>query len=326
MSSATAAIEITTVSAGGLSFDCRTSGPMDGEPVLCLHGFPETSAFFNSLLEAGASAGFRMFAPDLRGISSGARPDPAVIANYHYDLIIGDVIALADALGLAKFHLVGHDHGCIVGWCVAARYPERLASYTGMSVPHPAALATALREDPEQVKASQYFHTFISAQGEALAAVAAAAGSGAFWDTPGLSEEIKDEFKAKFSQKDALRAAMNWYNGGFEAQLLPCPPVLPGSAFDGNAQFAKMVAGWVGSKPEGDVHTPVLLLWGSKDAALLRSGIDGSARHCKGEYKLVVVDCGHWMLLEAAEECVRETLGFLQQHKIVSAPQRKSSL
>jgi len=309
--------EFVSVKASGLEFQCRTAGPADGVPVLCLHGFPETSAYFNVLLEAGAAAGFRMIAPDQRGISPGARPDPADTANYHYDLIVGDVIAIADALGLTKFHLVAHDHGCIVGWCVAARYPQRLASYTGMSVPHPAALATAIRDDPDQTKASQYFHTFVASQGEALKGFAAMCADGsAMWSSPGFTDEIKGEFKALFGQPEPLRAALNWYNGAFESQLLPIPAVLPGSKFEGNAEFAAMTAGWVGSKPEGNVEVPVTLLWGSKDTALMRSGIEASAGYCTGEYKLVEIDCGHWMLQDKPDECVRETLAFLQQHQI----------
>lgn len=76
---------------------------------------------------------------------------------------------------------------------------------------------------------------------------------------------MKEEFWELFSQPGALRAALNWYNGAMEAQLLTCPPVIPGSRFDGDANFAALTAGWIGSKPEGNVQVPVLHFWVSED-------------------------------------------------------------
>lgn len=310
----------------GLAFRCRAAGPDGGEPVICLHGFPATSAWFNQLLEAGASAGFRMIAPDQRGYSPGARPDPADTRNYHYDFMVADIVALATALGLGRFHLVAHDHGCLVGWCVAARHPDRVASFTAMSVPHPAAFAVALREDEAQIKAVQYFHFCATCQGNALKRFAAELGSGKSWAAPGYTEEVREEFKALFSQPGALRAAMNWYNGAMEAQLLPCPPVLPGSKLEGDEQFAARAADWIGSRPEGHVRTPVLHLWGSEDNVMLRSAIEASAGMCTGEYKLVEIKCGHSMLQEAGDECVREILAHCTKHRISAAVGARSAL
>lgn len=310
----------------GLSFRCRAAGPEGGEPVICLHGFPATSAWFNLLLEAGAAAGFRMFAPDQRGYSPGARPDPADTRNYHYDLIVGDVVALANALGLQRFHLVGHDHGCLVGWCVSARYPQRVASFTAMSIPHPAALAIALHGDPAQIMAVQYFHFCATCQGKALKRFAAELGSGGMWTAPGFTDEVREEFAALFSQPGALRAALNWYNGAMESQLLPCPPVVPGSKFEGDGNFAAMKADWIGSKPEGHVQTPVLHLWGSEDKVMLRSAIEASADMCTGEYKLVEITCGHSMLQEAGDQCVHEILAHCAKHRISTIGESRSAL
>lgn len=151
----TQAVSTSTVTVGDLEFRYRSAGPPDGEAIIALHGFPETSISFTTLLEAGGAAGYRVIAPDQRGYSPGARPDPADTSSYYYDKIVDDVIAIASALGIERFHLVAHDHGCLVGWCVAARYPQHVATYVPMSVPHPDAFSEAMVSDPEQQVASR---------------------------------------------------------------------------------------------------------------------------------------------------------------------------
>jgi pimeloyl-ACP methyl ester carboxylesterase len=75
----------------GLVFDAWVDGPADGPLVLLLHGFPQSRHTWRQQLPALAAAGYRAVAPDQRGYSPGARPDPSDLANYHYDRLIGDV-------------------------------------------------------------------------------------------------------------------------------------------------------------------------------------------------------------------------------------------
>ena len=58
----------------GLTFDVRDGGPRDGEPVVLLHGFPQTSAIWSPLTARLHAAGYRTLAPNQRGYSPGARP------------------------------------------------------------------------------------------------------------------------------------------------------------------------------------------------------------------------------------------------------------
>ncbi|HTM23324.1 MAG TPA: alpha/beta fold hydrolase [Kofleriaceae bacterium] len=62
------------VDVDGLTFDVRVAGPATGEPVMLLHGFPETSYEWRTQIRALAQAGYRVVAPDQRGYSSLARP------------------------------------------------------------------------------------------------------------------------------------------------------------------------------------------------------------------------------------------------------------
>src|SRR6185369_7464160 len=89
------------------------------------------------------AAGLRTIAPDQRGYSPGARP--AGVEAYSMHRVVADALGLLDAYGLARAHVVGHDWGAAVGWNLAGRHPDRVATLTAISVPHPAADARRLR-------------------------------------------------------------------------------------------------------------------------------------------------------------------------------------
>ena len=78
-------------------------------------------------------------------IAPSARPDTADTANYEFDKLVGDAMDIAaGAGGRGRFHLVGHDWGGSIAWGIADKYPERLASLTILSRPHPVAFNKAL--------------------------------------------------------------------------------------------------------------------------------------------------------------------------------------
>ena len=124
----------------GHDFDVRVQG--DGEPVVLLHGFPQHAGSWGQVAPALAEAGYRAVALDQRGYSPGARPTgrrPYVLAE-----AAADVLALLDALGADRAHVVGHDWGGVVGWRLAATAPDRLRTLTSVSTPHPRALVRSL--------------------------------------------------------------------------------------------------------------------------------------------------------------------------------------
>ena len=133
----------------GLTFTADVAGPAGGPLVLLLHGFPESRHSWRAALPALAAAGYRAVAPDQRGYSPGARPDPADLANYAFDKLVNDAIEIAAAAGYdgRRFHLVGHDWGGQVSWGVADLHPERLASLTILSRPHPKSFRRALLKE-----------------------------------------------------------------------------------------------------------------------------------------------------------------------------------
>src|ERR671933_742088 len=171
------------------TFDALAAGPVDGRPVLLLHGFPESAEQWEHQLAVLAAAGSRAIAVDQRGYSPGVRPTE--VEAYVPEELIGDVVAVADALGWSRFDLVGHDWGAAVAWMTAAAHPERLRTLSAVSTPHGAAFSKALRSDPDQRDRSQYFELF---------------------RTPGAAErELLEPYVERFSAPGALTAALNWY-------------------------------------------------------------------------------------------------------------------
>src|SRR6516225_9150539 len=113
--------------------------PADGAPVLMLHGFCVSRHYYTAQVEALAAAGYRAIAPNQRGYAAGARHDPKDLAAYRMELLIRDALDIVEAAGhgAPRFHLVGHDWGGSLSWDIADRWPERVASLTMLSRPHP---------------------------------------------------------------------------------------------------------------------------------------------------------------------------------------------
>ena len=83
----------------GLTFTADVAGPPGGDLVLLLHGFPESRHSWREALPVLAAASYRAVAPDQRGYSPGARPDPVALANYAFDKLVADAIEIAAAAG-----------------------------------------------------------------------------------------------------------------------------------------------------------------------------------------------------------------------------------
>ena len=269
--------------ATGLRFSCREAGAQDGEPVILLHGFPETSHMWTGLMPDLAAAGYRCLAPDQRGYSDGARPEGE--EHYGYEQLSDDVIALADAWGAQRFHLIGHDWGSIVGWAVVDRFPERIASWTAMSVPHARAFALGVRDDPEQEGYRNILKAFMAVglMEQALPANDFAVLRAA-WSSS--SAEEVDDYIRVLGRPGAITAALNWYRRSVaHARSLD---------EDGPVKF-------------GSVATPTLLLWGRNDENIRRYCVSLARDYMTGPYEVVELDAGHWLAQERPSE-VREAL------------------
>ncbi len=276
----------TELQANSMTFLCRTGGPADGEPVLLLHGFPETSIMWTALMAMLADAGYRSVAPDQRGYSPGARP--AEVAAYDYAALCSDVFAIADAAGYARFHLIGHDWGAIVGWvAVCSAQRDRILSFTSLSIPHAAAFAHAVTEDPEEEPYRGILQALMTpGVFERVALDNAGAGLRAAY-TNHAAAEI-DEYLRVLGEPGAMTAAANWYraSGAHEAALAD-------------------------DAPFGPVDTPTLLIWGRNDPYVRHMSVDLARPLHNGSYRVAEIDAGHWLAQEAPQPVTDEVLAHL---------------
>lgn len=185
---------------GDLTFTVDAEGPEDGAVVLLLHGFPESRLAWRAALPALAEVGFRAIAPDQRGYSPGAQPDPHDLSNYAFDELIDDALRLA---GTDRFHLVGHDWGGQVAWGVAAAHPEQLLSLTVMSRPHPQAFRNAMDSSEDQQHRSRHHTAFLEPD----------AGPKFLANpTVPISEVLQDP--------EAMEAALAWYRANVQLRAI----------------------------------------------------------------------------------------------------------
>lgn len=273
------------IEVGELTFDARTGGPPNGELVLLLHGFPETSHSFRHLIGPLASLGYRVVAPDQRGYSPGARPDD--VEAYGMRQLVDDVTGIADALGYESFHLIGHDWGGAVAWVTAIRYPERVRSLTVLSTPHPRAFGRALSTpDSDQAKRSSYFSTFAEEGSEKRFLADDARLLKNLLTSPGIHDEDRSAYLEVLGDEDALRAALNWYRALVASR----------------ASSSRTTPNRAAQPPRGEFRVPTLYIWGENDQAFGRAAAEASREFVDGYFEFhALPEIGHWIAEDAPE-------------------------
>ena len=267
-----------------LTFTCRVSGmENDGEAVILLHGFPETSRMYYDLIPVLVSEGFKVVAPDQRGYSPGARLPK--ISDYSIDKLSQDILDIADAFQFEKFHLVGHDWGSAVGWVTAALCSERIISWTALSVPHLDAFFKAMNNNPEQQRKSQYIKFFKKPiLPEFYFSFFGYKYLRDIWRKS--SKEEIEKYLEVFKQKGALKSSLNWYRANMKND----------------------------DKSIGDIAAPTLIIYGLKDMAIGEKSVDESEKYLKGKYKIEKLNSGHWLIQESFEAVSNSILQHLNTY------------
>lgn len=262
-----------------LVFDVLDEGPIDGEVVVLLHGFPERATCWRDVVPLLHARGLRTIAPDQRGYSPGARPRGR--RAYRTTELAADVAALVELVG-APVHLVGHDWGATVGWAVAAWRPDLVRTWTAFSVPHTAAYIQALR-GRQGLKSwyMAYFNLPGLAESERMRGVLEhkiLRGSG--W-----SHEDLARFREEIVEYGALPGALAWY------RAMP----------------------WAPLDRVGRVSVPTTLVWSDGDVAIDRRGAELTERFCTGPYAFVeLAGVTHWIPAQApvaAATAILERIG-----------------
>jgi pimeloyl-ACP methyl ester carboxylesterase len=273
---------VRTVTRDGLVFDLTTAGPPGGEPVVLLHGFPQSARCWDAVTPALTAAGLRTAAPDQRGYSPGARP--AGRAAYRLSELVADAAAVVEMVQQERdqhqtgVHVVGHDWGAVVAWALAGLRPELVRTVTGLSVPPPGAFRAALRR-PRQALASWYVGAF---QVPGLAERVFAVPPDRPWSPrlvqmlvrSGQTRELAERDAAGVADRGTLTAALNWYRA------------LPLSLRDDVPQPT----------------APALYVWSDGDTALTRDAAELAPRHVAGPFRYVELrGVSHWIPDEAPD-------------------------
>jgi pimeloyl-ACP methyl ester carboxylesterase len=246
----------------GVTLNVALAGDPANPAVILLHGFPESHRTWREVAPR-LQGNFFLVMPDQRGFAGSDLPQDA--DDYRTDKLIDDIFALADALGIERFALIGHDWGGAIAWGAALRGDPRLTRLGIVNSPHPVIFQKSLIEDEEQRLASQYINAFRAPGFEKMIEA-----KGFDWfldttfarhvDTSIISDEERRQYIADWSQPGAFNAMLNWYRA---AKVIVPPPgvTVPLPDFLLRA-FPK-------------VKVPTLVIWGMKDAALLPLQLDG---------------------------------------------------
>lgn len=291
----------------GVTLNVALAGDRAKPAVILLHGFPESHRTWRVIVPK-LEADFYLVMPDQRGFAGSDQPQEA--DAYATDQLVSDVFALADALALECFALVGHDWGGAIAWPAALRADPRLTALAIINAPHPVVFQKSLIEDSDQCAASQYMNAFrVPGFEKAIERMGFEAffekTFGGHVDLSLVPEAEKARYIADWSQPGALTAMLNWYRG---SKLVVPPP-----------DVAAPLPDWVlGAFPK--VTIPTLVIWGMRDPALLPLQLDGLDEQVE-ELRIVrIPKAGHFAPWEAPDEVAAALAPFLAEHADATAP------
>ena len=245
----------------GLQFDVTDSGPVGADVVVLLHGFPTDRTSWRRVEPLLHAAGLRTLAPDQRGYCPGARPSE--VDAYCLEELVADVLALVDASGRERVHVVGHDWGGGIAWLLAGNHADRVASLTVLSTPHPAAMSRAWNAGWDQRRRSWYMAAF---QLPALPERVLAARFDRILARSGLPPDDCARYAERLATPTALAGPIGWYRAARRSHVRARP-----------------------------ITVPTTYVWGRRDPFLGPNAAHLTAEHVTGPFELVELDEGHWL-------------------------------
>jgi pimeloyl-ACP methyl ester carboxylesterase len=291
----------------GVTLNAALAGDPANPPVILLHGFPESYRTWREIAPR-LQDDFFLVMPDQRGFAGSDRPQD--VAAYETSTLVDDIFALAEALGIERFALVGHDWGGAISWPAALRGDPRLTRLAIINAPHPLVFQKSLIDDPDQREASQYMTAFRTPGFEQAVE---AMGYEAFFDKSfgkhvdlaRIPESEKQHYLADWSQPGGLTAMLNWYRGSRLFVPTPGAEVAPPD--------------WT-LAPFPKVKVPTLVIWGMKDKALLPVQLDGLDQLVEDLDIVRLPETGHFAPWEAPKEVAAALQPFLAARASATAP------
>jgi pimeloyl-ACP methyl ester carboxylesterase len=275
------------------------AGPPDGDPVLLLHGWPDDALTWEPVARRLGEAGYRAICPYLRGFGETRFLDPATFRSGQLSALGCDVIEFADALGLGRFALVGHDWGARAAYIASALWPERVTSCVALSV----GWGT---NDPLQALSlaqsrNYWYHWFLATpRGEAVVRDSRREFTRFLWSTWSPAWKFSEaEFEAtarSFENPDWFAVTLNSYRNRW------------GWA-EGDPGYAE-VNGRLNPAPR--ISVPTLVLHGDGDACNAPATSEGREAMFTGVYRRrLVPGAGHFPQREKATFVAHSVMDWL---------------
>ena len=283
--------------------------------MLLLHGFPENWYSFRYQLEAISSEGdYDAVALDLRGYGESSRPMGA--GEYTCKTLVSDVLGLVEALGYESFHLIGHDVGGVLSWCVAKAAPKMVTSLTIINAPHPRLYYENFTIQ-QFLKSSYVFFFLFPFVPEMLLkqnsfefiekGLVENRSSGVINKASIDADDLYLMKSPLFEKENSLTCMLNYYRYFlFPCMFYRCPPKLPFS--DSKESDCDDDGDW---SSRLDVRT--LVLWGTEDKFLDKRVCLHGVEDLVSQVEVKTIDdCSHWAQQDRHEAVNEEILAWLK--------------
>jgi pimeloyl-ACP methyl ester carboxylesterase len=253
------------IQAGNINFRIFDEGV--GEPVLLLHGFPDSLLMWKEVANHLLAQGYRVIAFDQRGYGESAMPEGK--EHYKISALVDDVKNVLEVMGVNhSVRILSHDWGAIIAWGFALSYPDKVKSMVVLSVGHPESYTKAGVD--QKIGKGLYVIWF---QFKYFTERYLLNGGFKRWGSshPNLENVLED-----MSRKGRLTAALNWYRANF---------------------IEGMLAKW------SHCRVPTLGVWGAQDKHLTEGQMKNSELYMNApwEYRRLE-NAGHWLPLEVPKE------------------------
>lgn len=282
-----------TVSVDGVDIHLAQGGV--GQPVLLLHGYPQTHLMWNRVAPTLARD-FHVICPDLRGYGDSGKPDsdPQHMA-YSKRQMAADMMSLMAALGYQRFAVAGHDRGARVAHRLCLDYPGQIERACVMDI----APTLHMFEHTDQAFATGYYHWFFLIQPEGLPEHLIGQDPGYFlreklrrWSAPGaeFDNAAVAEYVRCFSSSAAIHASCEDYRAAASVDL----------EHDRDDRSA-------GRR----VECPLLVLWGRRGFVHRSYDVLSVWEEYGKQVQGTALDCGHFLPEEAPEAVIDELRRFM---------------
>jgi pimeloyl-ACP methyl ester carboxylesterase len=273
-----------------LQIEVQVDGPVNGRPVLLLHGWPDAPRGWRTIAPALRDAGYRTIIPSLRGTGGTRFLSPDTPRDGQASALAQDAVDLMDALGVESAAVLGHDWGARAAYTIAALYPHRASAIAALALAYQPRGVFAV---PSFSQARAFWYQWFMCLDEGAAAVSREPKAFArlqweSWSPPGWYDDAEFAATAEsFRNPDWVPVTLNAYRSRF----------LAGEARD--PRYNQLATRLTEIEMIG---VPTLMLQGGADYCDEPASSESLDRYFSGGYRREVIEgIGHFPHREAPE-------------------------